>query len=77
MLYRRAVGNFLIGALGDRDFLDLVAAFNDFHDLGVAIEAFCRIVAAASVCAVGLDCVVGNLGGGLAGKVFGNRGLNH
>src|SRR5436309_12022255 len=77
MLYRRAVGNFLIGALGNRYLLDLVAAFNDFHDLGVAIEAFCRIVAAASVCAVDLDCVAGNLGGGPAGEVFGNRGLRH
>src|SRR6476646_5784950 len=75
--YGRAVRNFLAGALCNRDLLDLVASFNDFHDLGVSIKAFCRIFAAASVCAVYLDCIPGNLRGGPAGEVFRNRGLNH
>src|SRR5690349_12097043 len=75
--YGRAVRNFLAGALCNRDLLDLVASFNDFHDLGVSIKAFCRVFAAASVCAVYLDCIPGNLRGGRAGEVFGNRGLNY
>src|SRR6476469_3967029 len=75
--YGRFVRNFLAGALRDSDLLDLIASFNDFHNLGVSIKAFCRIFAAASDCAVYLDRIPGNLSGGGAGEVFGNRGLNH
>src|SRR6478609_4120214 len=32
--YGRAVRNFLAGALRNSDLLDLIASFNDFHNLG-------------------------------------------
>src|SRR5580765_8164257 len=75
--YGRPVRNFLAGALRNRDLLDLIASFNDFHNLGVSIKAFYWIFAAASVCAVYLNCIPGNLRRGPAGEVFGNRSLNH
>src|SRR5689334_2218327 len=75
--YGRFARNFLAGALRNSDLLDFIASFNDFHNLGVSIKAFCRIFAAASVCAVYLDRIPGNLSGGGASEVFGNRGLNH
>jgi hypothetical protein len=70
--YGRAVRNFLAGALRNSNFLDLIASFNDFHDLGVSIETLSRIFAAASVCAVYLNCIADNLSGGPAGEVLGN-----
>src|SRR6476646_5604904 len=59
--YGRLVRNFLAGALRNSDLLDLIASFNDFHNLGISIKAFYWIFAAASVCAVYLNCIPGNL----------------
>src|SRR5215467_12554927 len=46
--YGRLVRNFLAGVLRNSDLLYFIASFNDFHNLGVAIKAFCRVFAAAS-----------------------------
>src|ERR1700739_1590264 len=72
-----ALSNFRAGALRNGDFLDLIAAFNDFHDLGVPIKAFYRVLAAASVCAMDLDGVPRDFRGIDASEVFGNRSLDH
>src|ERR1051326_504502 len=72
-----ALRNFLARTLRYGDFLYLIAAFNDFHDFRVPVKAFYRVFAAAPVCAMYLNRIPSNLRRCPAGKVFGNRSLNH
>src|SRR5712692_10031437 len=60
---------------GDRDLLDLGAAFDDLGDLGVAQVALDRVVLGEAVGAVQLDGIVGGAGGGAGGEILGDQGV--
>src|ERR1044072_1072152 len=69
----RGPGTLLKGAIGNRDLLDLIAAFDDFHDLRIAQVALNGILTAATVRAMNLHGVSGSLHRCSSGKVFGDE----
>src|SRR5687768_9331577 len=60
---------------GDDELLDLLGAFEDVHDLGVAVPALDGVLAGVAVAAEDLDGPLGDPHGGAAGVELGLAAL--